>query len=108
MDSGNRVLGLLIGAFHILIYVFLAVVPFLRDKSLLPLHLVTCASVLIHWLLNDNSCVLTQVECLLRDVKREETLSYQLLAPILNSDEQLVAVTVALFVISLYRYFIAT
>ena len=73
---------------------------------ILSVHVTLCLSIMVHWLLNDNDCVLTQLESRLRHVDRNETLLHKLLAPILKTDDDLwFFVTSAIFVISVTRLY---
>ena len=51
---------------HVLLLVFLLLIPFSNDKYLLKLHLLLIPFLMIHWITNNDTCALTEIEKYLR------------------------------------------
>lgn len=87
------ILADLIWLLHILLIIFIIVVPFLPNIKwpILILHVAGVLSLLTHWILNNDSCALTLLECFLRgldgDNCKKNSFMYQLIAPVYNIPE---------------------
>jgi hypothetical protein len=62
----NDILLKLITLLHTLLIIFLAVTPLQNSNYFLMLHFITVPFLFMHWICNDNTCVLTIVEKKLR------------------------------------------
>jgi hypothetical protein len=51
---------------HFLVVCFIVLVPFINSNYLLLLHSILVPFIMIHWLLNDNTCVLSVIETNMR------------------------------------------
>lgn len=51
---------------HILFILFIVIVPFTSYTYLLFLHVIICPFIVLHWVLNDNTCALTMAEKYIR------------------------------------------
>ncbi len=51
----------------------------------------SCA-LLLHWMTNDNKCILTELECLVMNTTDDKTLTGQLLEPLLDQSSDVVAI----------------
>lgn len=100
MWSASYWTGVGIGATHLAIYAFILGGPFYNDGRVILIHMFACISLMLHWLLNDNTCVLTHLESVLRQCDHSETLTHILFAPVLESDRAIVLVTFFLFILS--------
>lgn len=69
---------------HLLIFLMALVIPFSDDKRLLSMYSILMVFVLFHWVINDDSCILTLIEKKLRNVEIEKTFFQQILGPIYN------------------------
>lgn len=76
---------------HILLVMFVLIVPFCRplfpQDSPLPgllivMEVVVIPAILIHWVTNQSTCCLTMLECSLRGVPANQTFMHQLLDPV--------------------------
>ncbi len=47
---------------HTLLVLFVVLAPFISSNYLLMLHFITIPFLIIHWLFNDNTCILTIIE----------------------------------------------
>jgi uncharacterized protein YhhL (DUF1145 family) len=69
---------------HILIIIFMIVVPFMDDPLLLFLHVAGGLTLLLHWYLNNDACCLTIFESYLRGVDVDKSISGQFIRPLYN------------------------
>lgn len=80
----------LIMVIHILFLLFLFIVPFTNSNYLLLIHVIIAPFIMIHWLLNDNTCALTMMEKYVRQqmygsdvtVKDEDCFTCRIIDPI--------------------------
>jgi len=98
----------LIFIFHILVVLFVIIVPFTDSPAFLILHVVFCFCLLVHWFTNSDNCSLTLLESKLRGKEVCETFTYQFIAPIYNIsqkefNEVVKIVTIILMCISIYK-----
>jgi len=86
----QQILLQLVTFVHILFVLFVVLTPFTNSNYLLLLHSITIPFIIIHWLMNDDTCVLTMVE---RNIKKglygdaykeEECLTCRLIEPVYN------------------------
>jgi hypothetical protein len=75
----------IIAFFHLLFIIFIATTPFVTDNPFMLLYYCFILFfVMIHWYLNDDTCVLTLLEAKLRGKKDTETFMGRLIKPIYN------------------------
>ena len=72
---------------HLLVVLFIALVPFLNMNYLLLLHAIVVPFIIMHWLLNNNTCALTLAErnlkkILYKEVDDEECFTCKLIEPV--------------------------
>ena len=58
----NQFILYLINIFHVIIILFVVLSPFLNINFLLLLHAVVVPFIMLHWMANDNNCILTLIE----------------------------------------------
>lgn len=58
----------LVSLLHILFVLFIVVTPFTNSNYYLFLHSIIVPTVILHWLLNDNTCAITLIE---KELKKE-------------------------------------
>lgn len=63
----------LIYSIHIILIASIAIVPFIGSPYFLLLHSIFVPFLIFHWLLNNNTCILTTIEKKLRGVKDDDT-----------------------------------
>ncbi len=80
--STNILLANLIRLFHIIIILFVFIIPFSNIPSLLILHITFSLSLLLHWYTNSNECSLTLLESKLRGIDRNAGFTHKFIAPI--------------------------
>ena len=94
--------------FHIFIVLFVLIAPFSNIPAILILHIVSSASLIIHWLANSNTCVLTVLESQLRGISKDNTFSHHFISPVYDISETewstfCYLITIFLLIVSLYR-----
>jgi hypothetical protein len=62
---------------HIYFVIFVIITPFLDSNYLLMLHAIFIPFLILHWLCNDNTCVLTIIERKLRTEMSEDPASVE-------------------------------
>jgi hypothetical protein len=78
----------LISVLHVLVILFVVCTPFSNCNYLLVMHLIIIPFIILHWVLNNNSCSLTAMEKFVKDkttgheTNKEDCFSYKLIAPI--------------------------
>ena len=96
---------------HILLLLFVLIVPFTNNFELLILHFIIVPGIVFHWYMNSNVCCLTMTEQILRGKKNtDETLTGSILNPIFNlskHDESTLIfyVTLSLWLITVYKLY---
>ena len=94
----------IIGIFHVLIYAFMIFGLFSSYSSIIWTHIIMSFALLLHWITNDNKCILTEMECYIMDTTEDETLTRQLLEPLIDQSSDAVAIgTAAGLVVSLTK-----
>lgn len=76
--------------FHIAILFVGLLVPFVGNRRLLMSYSLIIPFLFFHWSINDDTCALTQLECILTNEPKERTFMGRLIGPIYNvSDNDL-------------------
>ncbi len=113
----NEFILKLITLIHILVILFIVIVPFTSSTYLLLLHVIVVPFIMLHWLINDNTCVLTIIEKNMREkmygeAKTEDCFTCRLIEPIYDFKNDyssfstiIYIVTFALWAISVYKLY---
>lgn len=72
----------LISLLHALYVLWFVYTPFSDNLTLLMVHVVAAPAMMVHWALNNDTCVLTALEASLRGVRPEGTFIGRLVSPI--------------------------
>lgn len=73
---------------HLMFLIFIVTVPFLNVPwQVTAIYISTSLSLLVHWLLNDNTCFLTLLESKLRNIEPEHSFMYSLVSPVYSIHE---------------------
>ena len=87
----NDIILFLINIIHILVIVFVVIVPFTNNNLLLLLHSIVIPFIMLHWILNNDSCAITLIEKYIRIqinggnyIDDKDCLSYKVIGPIYN------------------------
>ena len=98
---------------HILVILFIVIVPFMSSTYLLLLYVIIVPFIMIHWILNDNTCILTIIEKNIRQQvygtqpKKEECFTCQLIEPIYDFNKNYQSMSTAIYVITIVLWLIA-
>lgn len=116
MSFINDSLVILINIIHLIVIIFVLAAPFSNSNYLMLLHAIVIPFIILHWLLNNNTCCLTVAEKYIREkntgttVKEGDCFTYQLVAPIydFNKDHQsfstfIYILTISLWFVSVYN-----
>lgn len=104
---------------HFLVVCFVVGVPFFGNNYLLLMHSICVPFMMVHWLLNDNTCALSMMEVEIRkrlghDISKKDCFTCQLINPIYDFKATyedwtmtIYSVTTFLWFVSLYRLYCA-
>lgn len=75
---------------HICLILFIIVVPFWKGSSwaLLCLHAMACMTLIAHWIMNEDTCFLTLVECFFRGVQPDKSFMHSLVSPVYKIEDE--------------------
>lgn len=103
---------------HFIFVLFVLLVPLTNSNYLLFLHSIFIPFLILHWICNDNTCVLTIIERKLRkdiykeDYVEEDCLTCQLIEPVYDFKKNyqgftniIYAITISLWVISAIKLY---
>ena len=65
----SDIVKILINIIHILFVLFILYTPFSGNKKMLEFHYILVPFLFLHWITNNNTCFLTNLECLLTNEK---------------------------------------
>jgi len=88
MSFINESILLLINILHVIVILFVVCAPFSSSNYFLTMHTIIVPFILLHWILNNNTCSLTLAEKYIRQqtygvtVCDDECYSYKFIAPI--------------------------
>lgn len=72
---------------HLLLFLAVLIVPFLKNKELLELYSILIPFIFYHWSVNDDTCALTQMEMYVTGNSKEETFFGRIMGPIYKMDD---------------------
>ena len=117
MSFINDSLIMFINILHVLVILFVVCAPFSDSNYLLLMHITVIPFIILHWILNNNTCCLTVAERVIsattndNKIDDRDCFTYQFIAPIYdfnkNYDDHsnfIYIFTVALWLISVYNY----
>jgi len=118
MSFINETILLFINVLHMIVILFVIGSPFSGSNYLLTMHTMIVPFILLHWVLNNNTCSLTVAERFIREktygcpVKNNECYSYKFIAPIydFNKNHESYStfsyiLTISLWSISVYNIY---
>ena len=82
----------IVGIIHVLIYLFMIFGLLSSNLSIIWTHIIMSFTLLLHWVMNDNKCILTELECYVMETTEDKTMTRQLLDPLLNQSSDAVVV----------------
>ena len=106
----NEILLKLITLIHLLLVLFVALTPFIGTNYFRLLHFITVPFIMLHWICNDNTCVLTVVERFLRkkvygegkkDKVEEDCFTCKLIEPVYDFKKNYQAFSNSIYIITI-------
>jgi len=102
----NEILLKIITFLHVLFIMFIVIIPFTNSTYLLLLHAITVPFLILHWICNNNVCVLTLIEKNLRmqmygTVDEKECFTCRLIEPIYDFGKNYEAFTVFIYIFTI-------
>jgi hypothetical protein len=67
---------------HTILFIAAVVIPFTNNKDLLGLYSLTIPFLMFHWVMNDDTCALTQIEMYVTGNDKEGTFFGRLISPV--------------------------
>lgn len=91
---------------HLLIVLFILIVPFLNMNYLLLLHAIIVPFIVMHWLLNNNTCALTLAErnlkkILYEDIDDDDCFTCKLIEPVYDFKKNFESYSILIYVITI-------
>lgn len=97
---------------HIIIILFVIIVPFINSPYLLFLHSVFIPFLIAHWLLNNNTCMLTTVEKYFKGIKNKEDeqdcFTCKLIDPMFNFTKDYKKFSKMTYIVTILLWIIST
>ena len=84
----NEIILTIITIIHMVLIFLILFIPFSNDNYLLSMYLIIIPFIVLHWVLNNNTCCLTVAEKYFREqssnssVDMDDCLTYKLIAPV--------------------------
>ncbi len=87
----NNIALFLINIIHLLVIIFILLAPFSNSTFILLVHVIIVPFIMLHWLLNNDTCAVTEMEKFVRSqmeggrpVANGECFSYKIIGPVYN------------------------
>jgi hypothetical protein len=116
MSLINDTILLFINVLHVIVILFVLCAPFSGSNYLLTMHLMIVPFIILHWIVNNNTCSLTVAEKFIREqtygapVKEDDCYSFKFIAPIYDFNKNHEAysnftyiLTISLWLVSAYN-----
>lgn len=116
MSIINDALLILINIIHLIVIIFVLATPFSNSNYFMILHIIVVPFIILHWILNNNTCCLTVMERYIREttmgtkINKEDCFTYQLVAPIYDFSKEhesfatiIYILTISVWLISVYN-----
>lgn len=113
MSFINDSLVILINIIHLIVIIFVLAAPFSNSNYLILLHAIVIPFIILHWLLNNNTCCLTVAEKYIREkntgtsVKEGDCFTYQLVAPIYDFNKNHQAFSTFIYILTISLWFVS-
>ena len=90
---------------HVSLVIFNIITPFITtDPFILVLYCLTLTTILSHWYLNNDTCIMTKLESYIRGTHDNNTFIGQLVKPVYNiSSKEIHIITILLLIYGFYR-----
>jgi hypothetical protein len=84
----SNIVANIIWFLHLIFIILVVIVPFSNSPYLLMMHSIFIPFMILHWVTNNDTCVLTTIEKVARDIKKKEDendcLTCKLINPVFN------------------------
>lgn len=84
----SNIVANIIWVLHLIFIILVVIVPFSNSPYLLMMHSIFIPFMILHWVTNNDTCVLTTIEKVARDIKKKEDendcLTCKLINPVFN------------------------
>lgn len=102
----------LITLLHVLFVLFVVVTPFTNSNYFLLIHLIFIPFLLIHWICNDNTCILTIIERKLRkeiygEVDEDDCITCRLIEPVYDFRKNYRTFSIIIYTITILLWLIS-
>lgn len=92
----------LIKILHISIIIFIIYGVFSNNYDILLINFALLTSILVHWVLNNDTCALTIIEKMITGNEDKDTFIYSLVSPIYNIDDTELSKIIKMITILIY------
>ena len=105
-------------AMHVLLMLFILLVPFFGSNYLLTMHFIIVPFIILHWVVNNNTCALTIMEHKIRETMTgtvcdvNDCITYRIVSPVYDFNKNynnfssiIYIITISLWLISAYRLY---
>ena len=98
------ILELLVQLIHCIFVFAIILVPFSNNTPLLEMYVMFIPFLAFHWIVNDNTCALTLLECYITGNDRKKAFIGRVVEPIYDiNDNYIYFITFILYCISMYK-----
>jgi hypothetical protein len=73
---------------HLVLFLIILVIPFTNNKRHLEVYTIMIPFIWLHWMTNDDTCALTQLEMALTKKEKHETFFGRLVSPVYKMNEE--------------------
>jgi hypothetical protein len=87
----NDIILFFINIIHILVIIFVVIVPFTNNNFLLLMHSIIIPFIMLHWMLNNDTCAITMMEKYVRIqmnggtyIDDKDCISHKIIGPVYN------------------------
>ena len=89
---------------HVVLLIITLLLPFIGKQKHLEFYSILIPVLFLHWALNDDTCVLTNLEQMMTDEPKERTFMGRLLGPIYNMSDDTIGKTIKIILFSLWFF----
>ena len=113
MSLINDSIIILISVLHVLVILFVLLVPFSDNDALMFLHILVVPFIIIHWLTNNNKCCLSTAEKHIRKIAHgtksntKDTFIYQFIAPIYDFNKNYESYSAFIYIVTVLLWSIS-
>jgi hypothetical protein len=97
----------MISVIHLFVVLFVVLTPFFGNNYVLLIHAIMIPFIILHWIANDNSCILTTIEMQLRkqlygnEINKSDCLTCNIISPIYDVTNNYEEYSLIIYVVTL-------